>query len=910
MITVKNYQDQKNNVAWSKMPKAVQDTRTDVEEIMEFYDDDADIKETVDIFLKQINDNSKPVGEIIVAKLPKVLHNPNVKKETFEKAEKAVKKVKSQQKNPTKYDFERIAQGVYKIDGVKVDLTKAEFDEKHPLLILRYGSQQWLESLKEYSMKPTTVSKEPLVIYWEGKYITRKTLQSDYSFTENENLAYTWKESERSALEKTAKIYDGLVITMSEAKKLTDLMIASNANREKTYPSKAKKETPTDNAKKLGQLLYEYTNLSNRMVKVMSSSKSVAETLTYDQLNDKLQKTVTEISYLIDGNYSEAREYIKEWVTKNGSLFVFEGKKYLEAAKQAYNIEKKPKTPAKPKSEPAKAKVAKVIDKKFVDNFSTEFQLIRRFWNIIKDKNIEIPFRKTQLLFMAFNKAAIERKVRKTSEVADIFNQCNEKMRILFEEFAKPTQAPIKVTEFSDQKLFKEIEDYVSDVAINPAVSVLKRFIAIQNTTPDVKKAESIKKALERVLANDTNNRLSNELKDAVKWINDYIKKPSTPVETEVYGLSVPKVCKNRVKCTGIDKTGKLHKGYKFQEHTGNVIKVRKGKLGSPNVCDNRVKCTGLSKNGKLLKGYKFEEGTNKVVKVRKVAAKKQATKKAPIKKKVVAGLGFSGEIEKVYFENTLVPVVPNFDYSTLDPTGNNNPPPKAEPTPEPIQPPVVKNKLMNMQFDSLQMDEGWENFMQNPAKTLKIGIKGEPKNGKTAGSLQLANYITKFGNVLYNFADQGFNKSTQDLWRLSGLAQNSKATPSDITTLDELEKEIKTGKYTYVFIDMINDYIDREKITPQEFKDRFILKYPKVGFILVFEVTKAGDFKGDKKWMHVVDAIATVSNFLMEIRGRYGDGYHIVWEEGFKKYDPKRYEEVMDELQPVDLAFNEVEKI
>lgn len=66
MITVKNYQEQKNNVAWSKMPKAIQDTRNDVEEIMEFYDDDNDIKETVDIFLKQINDNSKPVGEIII----------------------------------------------------------------------------------------------------------------------------------------------------------------------------------------------------------------------------------------------------------------------------------------------------------------------------------------------------------------------------------------------------------------------------------------------------------------------------------------------------------------------------------------------------------------------------------------------------------------------------------------------------------------------------------------------------------------------------------------------------------------------------------------------------------------------------------------------------------------------------
>jgi hypothetical protein len=41
---------------------------------------------------------------------------------------------------------------------------------------------------------------------------------------------------------------------------------------------------------------------------------------------------------------------------------------------------------------------------------------------------------------------------------------------------------------------------------------------------------------------------------------------------------SSKKVCTNRVKCIGLDKSGKLQKGYKFQEKTGNVVKVRKKK--------------------------------------------------------------------------------------------------------------------------------------------------------------------------------------------------------------------------------------------------------------------------------------------------------------------------------------------
>lgn len=211
------------------------------------------------------------------------------------------------------------------------------------------------------------------------------------------------------------------------------------------------------------------------------------------------------------------------------------------------------------------------------------------------------------------------------------------------------------------------------------------------------------------------------------------------------------------------------------------------------------------------------------------------------------------------------------------------------------------KSKLMQMSFDTIEMDEGWEDFMQEPAANMKLAIWGKPKNGKTSGALKLANYLTKKGSVFYNFVDQGFNKSTQDLWRNSGLANKSNAEPSDIDNLNDLESALKKGNYRFVFIDMINDYINKEKITPQEFKDRFIKGFPNTSFVLVFEVTKGGDFKGDQAWTHVVDAIVTVDSFLMENRGRYGMGHHVIWEEGFKKFNPKKYDEIMG-LDTVEL--------
>jgi hypothetical protein len=138
-------------------------------------------------------------------------------------------------------------------------------------------------------------------------------------------------------------------------------------------------------------------------------------------------------------------------------------------------------------------------------------------------------------------------------------------------------------------------------------------------------------------------------------------------------------------------------------------------------------------------------------------------------------------------------------------------------------------------------------------------------------------------------------NSGPLGLWINSGLADNSNAFPNDSDTIEALEKEIATGEYKFVFIDMISDYIRLEKIKLEDFKKRFIKKYPNVSFILIFEVTKSGDFKGDQGWTHLVDAIMTVEDFLIENRGRYGMGERVVWEEGFKKFNPKKYQEYLE---------------
>jgi hypothetical protein len=93
-----------------------------------------------------------------------------------------------------------------------------------------------------------------------------------------------------------------------------------------------------------------------------------------------------------------------------------------------------PKT-SKPKYQP---KVKSVVNKKDVDFHTTDYVLIRRFYTTIK--KLKVEFRPLQLLFQAFQKAAMERKVRATSETADLFTKVNKKITSYFEQVVKNTK--------------------------------------------------------------------------------------------------------------------------------------------------------------------------------------------------------------------------------------------------------------------------------------------------------------------------------------------------------------------------------------------------------------------------------------------------------------------------------------
>lgn len=205
---------------------------------------------------------------------------------------------------------------------------------------------------------------------------------------------------------------------------------------------------------------------------------------------------------------------------------------------------------------------------------------------------------------------------------------------------------------------------------------------------------------------------------------------------------------------------------------------------------------------------------------------------------------------------------------------------------------PLKASDIANMEFEILPLHDGWEHLFQTAPKNMRIAVWAKPKNGKTAACCDFAAHLTKFGPVLYNFADQGINLSTKNLILMSGLDQKPNAFITTTNTIPELIQDIENTGAQHVFIDMINQYMDKG-VKAHEFKDEVLKRFPDVGFTLVMEVTKAGNFKGDQAWTHLVDQLVTIDNYIMDTKGRYGNGEKISWEEGAQKYNPSRYEEI-----------------
>ena len=157
------------------------------------------------------------------------------------------------------------------------------------------------------------------------------------------------------------------------------------------------------------------------------------------------------------------------------------------------------------------------------------------------------------------------------------------------------------------------------------------------------------------------------------------------------------------------------------------------------------------------------------------------------------------------------------------------------------------------MEFDTLKLHHPYNSFLGDIGEPFTVMIYGTPGAGKSTFALQLVNYLANnFGRVLVLSTEEGITKSMQDK-----VKQHELISPNLIFA-EHTENIIKMNLigYRFILIDSVND----ARLSPENLKE-LRNKYPKTCFILIFQSTKAGEFKGNQSYLHDVDIQIKVDN-------------------------------------------------
>lgn len=645
MITVSNYNDKKDSINWKDLPAGIQDkeTRQYMDDYLELYGMDEEVDGVIDSFLAQLNEALKPkkadAGEDLLKnydKLPKPVQdilgsfdeNANngydeaarvvkeleqhgytaeydlagdlvdlqkMKKSKPKKAEKkkSVFSVNEEAVIPVKKDYSypnnltefkaflkgNIGKNFFLVSKTKMGGNKAMTIKDH-----RFIRQVQSNSIKfekgdlENGLAWMDFGKAkdwvftPEYAYWTGEGSTE--LYYYYRKPKNwkpEREAYTLSSKKPKKETISDVVLDSVMFRKLAPKGQQSFVLESSEHIDTIKRlEKELKAIPTEeqNKKIMDSKVYAHYFYGSSDWYVFDRSRGDDQLFGYAILNGDLQ--------MAEAGYLPMQEILDSWKI-NLDFHFTQGQTLLEILKKEY-----PSDFPEEKKKPKKT-VKKAVDVKYVAGYSDEYKLLRRFLNAVKKDSV--PFNSLRLLYMAFNKAAVSRVVRKTGDHADEFEQANQAITRLFGdvEDSKRAQNNGVEIEVENEKLVKELQDFVDSIKVDPSVTLLRSYIGMQGTTPGKEKAERLLKRMNNAVNKDrvtADNRLFTEVGKAIDSLKDYIEQPGEVIEAMPYGLSMPRsVCQNRIKCAGLNEKGQLNPGYKFIEG-GGVAKAKKKSQG------------------------------------------------------------------------------------------------------------------------------------------------------------------------------------------------------------------------------------------------------------------------------------------------------------------------------------------
>jgi len=201
-------------------------------------------------------------------------------------------------------------------------------------------------------------------------------------------------------------------------------------------------------------------------------------------------------------------------------------------------------------------------------------------------------------------------------------------------------------------------------------------------------------------------------------------------------------------------------------------------------------------------------------------------------------------------------------------------------------------NEFLRKKFQIIEFDGVWGDVIGNPALSGMWTMWGNSGNGKTAGALQLALYLSKFKKVMYWSKEEEASATLQMALRRSGATEKELGRiliPSKDYNVDHLRIDLRQPKSAgVVFFDSLQVF---QKIYSSQFyldlKEEFSSEKL---FVFVSQAegeNPKGTIGDDAKYMS--DVKMHVKGFRITNQGRIEGAkqgaYYTVWEEGAAKY-------------------------
>lgn len=166
------------------------------------------------------------------------------------------------------------------------------------------------------------------------------------------------------------------------------------------------------------------------------------------------------------------------------------------------------------------------------------------------------------------------------------------------------------------------------------------------------------------------------------------------------------------------------------------------------------------------------------------------------------------------------------------------------------------------LQFNTIGFKDRWLSFIGDPAPGFTAMVFGMPKMGKSYLCVDFAGYLARnHGRVLYVAKEEKLDKTLQDKLKEKDVAHEN------LTVADGIPSDL--SPYDFIFLDSVT----KLGLSPRDLEN---LKANNKGksFIYIFQVTKAGKFKGNNEFQHDVDVVIEVPERGKAIQyGRFNQG-------------------------------------